>query len=321
MRYYCTNFDINYVAHAKSLHHSLLLHGGEFTLLMFCMDDDSYKHLDELKLQNARLIHYNELEKFIPELLIAKANRTRVEYFYTCSSAISYFTLQNYKEADIVTYLDADLFFFNSPEPVFEEFGNSSVGIIEHKFKFFAERSLRYGKYNVGWINFRNDENGLACVTDWKNDCIEWCYQKIEANRYADQKYLDAWPAKYKGVHEFKHKGANLGPWNLPNYKLSKVDGKVYVDEQPLIFYHFANLKQINHNLFKTDLSRSFIKTTGVLKEDIYIPYIKELIKNTSPNKIFSAKKDIHIQGINILMANLSRYIRQLILPDWIRMD
>lgn len=321
MRYYCTNFDINYVAHAKSLHRSLLIHGGEFTLLMFCMDDDSYQHLKELQLPSVDLVHFNKLESFTPELLIAKGNRTRVEYFYTCSSAICYYSLKNYKNIEILTYLDADLFFYSSPEPVFEEFGNNSIGIIEHKFKWFATRSLPYGKYNVGWISFRNDENAQMCVTEWKDNCIEWCYQKVEPDRYADQKYLNAWPAKYEGVHEFKHKGANLAPWNLHNYKLTKKGNQIYVDEQPLVFYHFANLKQIRINIFKTDLSRSFIRTQGILKHNIYIPYIKELVRNTMPNKVFSAKKDIHIRGVNVLMANVSRYVRQLLFPDWIKID
>jgi hypothetical protein len=321
MRYYCTNFDINYVAHAKALHQSLLIHGGEFTLLMFCMDDESYTHLEALMLDKVKLVHFNELESFIPELLIAKSNRSRVEYFYTCSSAICFYSLNNYKSIEIITYLDADLFFYSSPEPVFEEFGNNSIGIIEHKFKWFASRSLPYGKYNVGWINFRNDVNGNACVIDWKNNCIDWCYQRVEADRYADQKYLNAWPEKYKGVHEFQHKGANLAPWNLHNYKLNKRGAQIYVDEQPLVFYHFANLKQISNTVFKTDLSRSFIRTQGILKYDIYVPYIKELMKNNMIDKVFAAKEDIHIRGIKILVANVSRYVRQLLFPDWINMS
>jgi hypothetical protein len=316
MRYYCTVFDINYITHAKSLYNSLLLHSDSFTLFMCCMCDESYKHLENLKLSNARLVHFTELEEFIPELTVAKSNRSKVEYLYTCSSAICYFTLKVFKEIDIITYLDADLYFFTSPEPIFTEFGDKSIGIMEHGFNWLSKRNLKYGKYNVGWINFRNDENGLLCSTQWMENCIEWCYQRVEKDRYADQKYLNYWPEKYNGVTILKHKGANLGPWNVSNYKLSCINNEVFVDKEPLIFYHFANLKQVDDYIFKTALCRAFISTSGVLKTDIYIPYIKELLKNMGGEHKFIAKQDTHLSGINFVITKFSRFLRQTAFPD-----
>lgn len=321
MRYYCTNFDINYIAHAKSLYNSLQLNNDSFTLFMFCMCDESYNHLEKLKLKNAVLVHFRDLENFIPELLIAKSNRTRVEYFYTCSSAICYYSLKNFINADIVTYLDADLYFFSSPEPIFKELGNKSIGIMKHNFNWFSKRNLKYGKYNVGWINFKNDEIGLLCSKQWMENCIEWCYQRVENERYADQKYLDEWPSKYKNLYIFKHKGANLGPWNLSNYKLSKIDNKIFVDNDVLIFYHFANLKQIDYCHFKTDLSRAFIRTAGVLKTDIYIPYIKMLVKNQNGDSKFLAKKDSHLSQKGVVITKISRYLRTIAFPDFIEIE
>ncbi len=34
----------------------------------------------------------------------------------------------------MLTYIDSDIFFFNSPEAIFNEIKGYSVGIIEHKF-------------------------------------------------------------------------------------------------------------------------------------------------------------------------------------------
>jgi len=256
------------------------------------------------------------LESFIPELSIAKSNRTNVEYFYTCSSAICYYVLRNVKEIDIITYLDADLYFFRSPEPIFKELGDKSIGIIEHSFGWLLKRNLKYGKYNVGWVNFRNDKNGFQCVSEWMENCISWCYQRVEDGKYADQKYLDSWPPKYSGVHVIKNKGANLGPWNVGNYKLSKIGDEILVDNEPLIFYHFANLKQVEEGLFKTQLSRIFVSTSGILKTDIYIPYIKELVKNMDSKRKLIAKKDTHLSGLRFVIVKLSRFLRQSVFPD-----
>ena len=317
-RYYCTHFDINYISHAKSLYYSLELLGSPFKLFMFCMCDESYNHLEKLELKNVQLVHYNVLEKFNPRLLVAKANRSKVEYFYTCSPAVCFYTLSIFKEVDLITYLDADLYFFSSPEPIFKELGDKSIGIIAHRFGWLSKRNKVYGIYNVGWINFRNDEEGISCLTEWMNDCISWCYQRLEDGKYADQKYLDLWPSKYNNLHVIQHKGANLGPWNISNYKISKKGNEIFVDRDILIFYHFANLKQMSEYVFKTDLSRAFVRTSGTIREYIYIPYIRKLLSNKDKNIKIYAKKDTHISGIYARVVNLTRNIRTKIFPDLI---
>lgn len=321
VRNYCTLFNINYVAYARSLYDSLDAINEPYMLFMFCMCDESYDFLSKLDLKNAKLVHYSELEEFIPELLVAKANRSMVEYFYTCSPCICDYVLNQNSHIDMVTYLDADLYFFSSPEPIFQELNTNSIGIISHDFSWWQKRSLQYGKYNVGWINFRKDEDGLKCLGDWKRNCLDWCYQKVEKDRYADQKYLNFWPENYNNVHEITNKGANLAMWNLAKRKLTKVNSVIFVNEDKLIFYHFANLKQINENVFKTELSRLFIPTKGILKDDIYVPYIKMLIKNKYKNAKIVAKKDIHLSNFKAKIINLSKIIRQSLFPDLIEIN
>ena len=308
------------MAHAKNLYESLTNFGNEFKLFMFCMCDESYNHLQELKLKDAILVHCDQLEQFLPNLLAVKHTRSKVEYFYTCSPCTCYYVLSNYKHIDIVTYLDADLFFFSSPEPLFEELDGNSIGIIEHRFNFFTKRNIVYGRFNVGWISFRNKAIGLKCLEDWMKDCLDWCYHRLEEGKYGDQKYLDKWPNQYKELKILNHKGANVAIWNIGNYKISKKDGEVYIDDKKLIFYHFANLKQIAENSFKTDLSRVFIKTKGVIEEFIYRPYVDRLLKNGARQKKIYAKKETHIVGSAwfLFKVKLSRKLREFFFPDLI---
>jgi hypothetical protein len=280
------------------------------------MCDESYSYLHKLNLENVKVIHHKELEIFNTDLLIAKANRSKVEYFYTLSPASCYYILNTIKEVDLITYLDADLFFFQDPEPIFKELKNKSVGIIEHRFGWLTKRNIIYGKYNVGWISFRNNVDGLVCLKDWMNNCINWCYQKLEDGKYADQKYLDIWPEKYKGVCIIQNKGANLAVWNVSNYKLSKVNNMIFVDDTPLIFYHFANLKQLDNFKFKTDLSRVFKRTKGIIKYDIYMPYINKLLTNKVIDKKIYSKKDAHLSGVYSIIVNFTRWVRESIFPD-----
>ena len=317
-KYFCTYFNINYLAHGKSLYESLVKFMPKAKLLMMCMDDESYNILSSQNYPNAILAKYSDMEAQHPELLVAKNNRSLVEYFYTCSSATCVYALENIEEIDSITYLDADLYFFSNPQSVFDEIGNSSIGIIEHKFSKLTQRNTIYGIYNVGWITFKNDEEGKKCLYDWNTNCIEWCYQKLEDGKYADQKYLDQWPKNYKNLCVIKNKGANLAIWNINNYKLHKKEDQIYVDEDKLVFYHFANFKQIEKNIFKTDLSRVFYKTKGIIKEDIYIPYINSILKNQDKDFKIKSKSDLHAKGIKLKMIQFTRTIRDFFYNDLI---
>lgn len=320
-RYFCTHFDINYTPHALSLADSLLAVSPNSVLITFCMDDASFEDLTTNKPPNVVPIHFSKLESEFPNLINAKNNRSRVEYFYTCSPVICNYVLNKIEGINEVTYLDADLYFFSNPEPIFVELGNASVGIIEHKFSFFTKRNKVYGNFNVGWITFRKDTNGIACLNSWTDNCIDWCYQKLEGDRYADQKYLDYWQRDFDGVCVIKNIGANLAIWNLSNYRISLKKNVVYVNDKELIFYHFANFKQIGVNKFKTDLSRVFVRCTGVIKNNVYMPYIQTISKYLKRDKLIIAKKDVHAKGIGVILRKITRIARQLLFPDIIKIN
>lgn len=317
-RHFCTHFDSNYLPHAMSLHKSLISNHENAILFMVCMDENCFSILSNLQLERVELIKINDIENQFPELVIAKSNRSLVEYFYTCSSVICYYIIKKNSYITEITYLDADLFFFSNPEPIFSELEAASVGIIAHKFSFFTRRNEKYGIYNVGWITFKNDMNGLACLSSWMNKCLDWCYQVVEKERYADQKYLDYWQSEFENVHVIQNKGANLAIWNISNYKITKKN-VVYVDNTPLIFYHFANFKQIGPREFKTDLSRVFKSLSGVIKEDIYMPYVRSIINFSNNNSYIKAKKDSHVSGIYAYVRKNAHSIQQFLFPDTIK--
>ena len=314
---FCTHFDSNYLPHAISLAESLNTYLNDFSLFMMCMDDESFSFLNSNPIKNTVPIHYSKMENYFPELLVAKQNRNRVEYFFTCSPAVCNYIIKNNLSLKSITYLDSDLYFFSSPKIIFDKIKNKSISIIEHRFNWITKRQIKYGKFNVGWITFKNDNEGLKCISDWMSDCLDWCYQKVEEDRFGDQKYLDKWPKKYKNIHIIKCKGANVAIWNIGNYKFSKKDNQIMVDNEKLIFYHYANLNQIDMRCFKTNLSRVFVRLNNIIKNDIYLPYVKKLLNNNVLNKTIESKKDNHIKGgFKIKVINFFRYFNSLIFED-----
>ena len=276
MRNFCTLFNSNYKFHACSLYDSLNANHTDFNLYCLCMDEISLQYIKKKKLSNLIAISITEVEIYFPQLLQAKKNRGLVEYFFTCTSAICKYLLDVQKDIEEIVYLDADLYFFDTPEIIFDEIKDASISIIPHRFKGINKLRNIFGYYNVGWVSFKKDENGLACVNDWFNKCIDWCYDKLEKDKYADQKYLNEWPKKFKNVCVIQNIGANAAPWNIGNYSLIVENDKILVDKTPLVFYHYAGLKFID-NYFYTTCSSYFSKLSECGRNNIYLVYLNKL--------------------------------------------
>ena len=244
---FCTYFDERYVPQGLALYESLERHCKEFKLWVLCMDEGCFQILEKLALKFLIPVRLEQLEEFAPDLLVAKGNRRSIEYYFTCTPVLPVYIFENNADVNVVTYLDADLYFFDDPKPVFEELSDRSIGIIGHRFPDQLKDHEIFGIYNVGWVSFRRDENALNCLRWWKDRCMEGCDQSLENGRFGDQKYLDDWPTRFKNVAVLEHKGANLAPWNLVKYHLECFGDSFKVDSQPLIFFHFHGLKQLKH--------------------------------------------------------------------------
>jgi hypothetical protein len=308
-RYFCTYFDRNYLSRGLALYRSLQRYCPHFELWVLCMDRICFEALTTLALPGIHAIALHDFEKGDNDLLAAKQNRTLIEYYFTCSPSLPLFILNNNPQVDLITYLDADLFFFAEPKPIYDELADRSIGIIGHRFPRFLSDNEVYGIYNVGWVSFRRDAQGLACLSWWRERCLEWCYDRCEDGRFADQKYLDVWPIRFQKVAVLQHKGANLAPWNLANYTISTDGDRVLVDEQSLIFFHFHGLKQIARWAYDPGLDAYQAKATTVIRRSVYMPYIRTLAETARylPPPI----RDTALRG-NIRYPGLSKPRRRL---------
>lgn len=276
--YFCTYFDRNYLWKGLALYRSLLLNVSRpFTLWVLCFDEETYHVLSKLNLHGMALISAQEFEAGDEALLKAKDNRTRLEYYWTCTPSLPLFIFRHNPEVDLITYLDADLFFYSSPTPIYEELGDRSILIVGHRFSPHLEHLQVYGIYNVGCLCFRRDDYGLDCLNWWRERCLEWCYNRLEGDRMGDQKYLDDWPSRFPGVVELQHPGAGLAPWNLSRFNLREIDNQLRVNSAPLVFYHFHNFKIVNKWVYYAGLG-NYQQTMGLLiMRCVYAPYIREL--------------------------------------------
>jgi hypothetical protein len=235
--------------------------------------------LKKLDLDSVTIFTLSEIEEKYPELLEIKPSRTTVEYCWTLTPILPLYILEGYKISDI-TYLDADLFFYSSPEPIFEELGANSILLIEHRYTKSQKMLEKYsGRFNVQFLTFRNNRDGLLALHWWKKRCLEWCFFRYEAGKMGDQLYLHDWPARFKGVHVLENIGAGVAPWNVQQYSIIQKNSIIYVNTTPLLFYHFHGF--LIHDLHDFSLApRYWIQAAA--KKCIYQPYIDTLIQVVS---------------------------------------
>ena len=265
MKYsFCTYFDSNYACLGISLYNSLRAHVDDFELYVCCLEDRIYAILEELSLPQIKLIRLSEIEAFDPEFHSCRNNRSIVEYYFTLSPILPRYIFDKNPNVEVLTYLDSDLFFFHSPKGIYDEFGNSSLSLIEHRFPEKLKFREKYGKYNLAFQIYRNDKNTEACLSWWREQCLKWCFDRLEGDKFADQKYLEKWEELFDGVKVIEHKGAGIAPWNWSNYSYSLNSEPVLVDDDPLIFYHYQGIRVLNkyvlcHNLgsYKMNMPRS----------------------------------------------------------------
>ena len=277
MRHFCTYFDTNYLLRGLTMFRSLQQHGGDFVMWALCCDDASYRAVEKLSLPNLRPISLAQIESYEPALLKARANRTFIEYLWTLSPVWPLYLFETAPEIEMLTYLDADLFFFSSPEPVFQEIGAHSVALFEHRFPDHLKSREINGIYNVGWLSFRRDATGLACLQRWKTQCLDWCYDRNEVGRYGDQKYLDEWPQIWPGVRVVEHQGAGVAPWNWQLHQITRQDGRLCSNGAPLVFFHFHGLRILTSRLYDAVYGEQLRMPAGS-RPLLFKPYLDAMI-------------------------------------------
>jgi len=241
------------------------------------MDMETEQILEKAALRNVRLVTSRQLEEADKGLATAKTNRSRIEYYFTAKASLVLHVLDRSPEANRVTYLDADLFFFADPGLLDAELAGCSVAISPHRFSTKNQHLEEHGLYNAGWLMFRRDQDGMACLKWWREKCLEWCRDVVDGDRYADQKYIDRFSSMFRNVCAVKHAGANLAPWNLDTAALEYSGNMVQANGQPLVFFHFHGFKRIVPGIFDAGTRRYGAKLSRVARFHVYRSYLRSV--------------------------------------------
>lgn len=107
--------------------------------------------------------------------------------------------------------------------------------------------------------------------------------------------YLDRIPELFVNIKVNENPGINAAPWNLilnnTEQEVTMRENNVYIDNYPLMFFHFGSLLMLNENEFDLWKLEEVTISSAVLS-NIYNPYLvklKEFSNSLSNNPEFFA--------------------------------
>jgi hypothetical protein len=272
VEHFVTLFDSHYLPLGLCLYRSLEEHGQPFHLWIVAIDDACASALAKIGLANATVVRLEEVEN--EALRSVKAGRSIGEYCWTLTPFLPSYVFHRVPQLERVTYLDADLFFFQTPAVLIDELVESAkhVLITEHAFAPEYAHNIKHGRFCVQFVTFRSTEPAKRILRWWQDRCIEWCYARHEDGKFGDQKYLDQWPELFASdVHVLARTDRTVAPWNVAHF--SRVFGTV----RP-VFYHFHGLKIISSNIAVLHLMYSIGRSNRWIY-DRYVKTIRAVVK------------------------------------------
>jgi hypothetical protein len=281
MLHFATLFDKNYLSRGLALLESLQRTSSQpFVLYVLALDTTVITFFQNNKYPQIKTVALEDIEQCYPELLDIKDKRSRIEYYFTLSPYLPSYIFRQYQVSRITT-LDSDLYFFSDPKTIFDTYADASILITPHNFSDSTSHLAVHGIFNVSFQSFKNNEQGNKCLAQWRTKCHEWCYDDLDLvnNRYADQKYLNTWIDEFAEVKAIQIPGTGLAPWNLDRYTYYIKGKQIYVNDHPLVYFHFHHLRTFNSFFAINAFDAYQVKTRHKAVKRIYKFYLQRLKK------------------------------------------
>jgi len=157
-----------------------------------------------------------------------------------------------------VIYLDPDIVLFDRLDDVLNTLGNASIALTPHLVTPETSEqgildnemaALRHGIYNLGFVAVRASPAGRAFAAWWWRRCQEWCIDDVPNGLFTDQRWIDLVPALFPEVAILRSPRLNVAPWNVAHRPITEHDGRYWVNDEALGFYHFTGFDSGAHDV------------------------------------------------------------------------
>jgi hypothetical protein len=242
------------------------------------------------------------------------------------------------KTSQFVTYLDPDLYFYNSLEQIRNAHLNPDVLLTPHlnHIPYLDDiirndevaGVMRHGLYNLGFVSFKNTKNGRDVAAWWADRLNVSSSADYENGLFTDQKWWDLSQIYFQNTLVVKNDGWNMAPWNVSERRLISVDPPRLDSGDDLFFFHFSKYpsKAFDDKVYsqgKSILLKELVKEYGLLfkESEKYVEgllrRIDNFVKSTQiPEKLENGRQ---VSFGNILRKILgylegNTYIRKVVI-------
>lgn len=273
---FCTVFSKASLYRGLLLHKSLQTYDSDFRLFIVCLEEETHELVQSMNLRNVILIPLIKIEEVDYELVSIKNTRDNKEYSWTLKAPLMLYLFKHIYELNNIVYIDGDIEFYANPDPIYEELKDNSIMLTRERFYIQNNSSWykQYGNFNGGIIAVNKDDNALNALRWLRKKCIDWCYNKLENGLYGDQIYLVNMVNEFDNIHIARNMGLNVTAWYSHASVVEKSDETFYINDVPIVFYHYSGLIYYNKNEYDLCV---YIGLPEDLIELIYIPYLNRL--------------------------------------------
>lgn len=265
---FVTIVSANYLAYARVLSKSLSDVGhGELEVLIVDRKSDAL---------NALLSESGLKFRFAEELNLPDFERLAYKYdvveFNTALKPTFLKTIFS-EGADQVVYLDPDIMIFKRLDPVINLLESAEIVLTPHAMSPVMDGLrpsdvdyLRTGTFNLGFIALGKGNDSSGLLDWWESRCLGLGFNDSAFGIFVDQKWIDLAPCYFRSVSVLRNAGCNVAYWNLHERTLTVRDEMIYVNDDPLYFFHFSGVKADRPDLLSKHQTRHKLDDNMVLK-------------------------------------------------------
>lgn len=246
MQKFCTIITADHFPKAAVLCHSIRSFNN--TAELYVLISDEKKNVHQRETEGMKLISVDLLSNYplVDELYKKYAHINFDNFRWSLKPVFASYLLRT--GLDKVIYLDCDMFFVNDFGFLFKELDKYDILLTPHwnntnpslnKNGFLS--NFTSGLFSAGF--FGANRKGLPALDWWANACHFMMGENIKIGVHDDQRYLDIFPVLFEDIHIIRHRGCNIGSWNVEESKRTLVNSEVLINEKfPVIFIHFDQM-------------------------------------------------------------------------------
>jgi glycosyltransferase involved in cell wall biosynthesis len=286
--YVYTSVNLNYLGRALTLARSLGNFDSSIHFVLVVVEPFHELSPDEIEeirnIDDGRIFHeVLTLKDIETKDIKGFENYSVIEMCTSIKGKVSTALLER-SDSAYVTYLDPDLYFYDSINVIREAHEKFDVLLTPHiinpplnDFAIWNDEvfgTLRHGIFNLGFVSFKKTDVSKRVSRWWADRLNVSCSGDYSSGVFTDQKWWDLSIVYFPEISIVKDFGWNMAPWNLEERNLVSLHPPMLSNGEALIFFHYSKFPS---NEFSSKVLKGH--NTRLLNQ-LFLDYEKEFLES-----------------------------------------